>query len=191
MGEIKSKRPVRRRAMRAENSPEPVGPMGGSSLGGTDSGSVCGHSGCGVNCSVQYAGPTSHIRDHHIWHAAQGVSHVWSAAIITGFAIVVTGAIAFNVAQAAQDKKLDTTAVTTGDLSQQVLRLSNQVESMNALLKRVAVQCSPAATTTQTGMIPNVNDKLGEDAGVVGRIKPHLGSSSSSPTGDMAPEIPR
>lgn len=63
-------------------------------------GPVCGHSGCGPSCNVRYAGPTSHPRDHHIRMAAHGVNHVWLAAIVAGFAVVLTGSIAYTAANA-------------------------------------------------------------------------------------------
>ena len=73
--------------MKAGNSPIP--------------GSTCGHSSCEAGgCKVRYCGPTTSIRDHHIMHAANGVTHVWAAAIVTGLAIVLTGAIAYSSVEA-------------------------------------------------------------------------------------------
>jgi predicted PurR-regulated permease PerM len=40
------------------------------------------------------------MRDHHVLHAARGVAHIWSAVIIAGFAIVLTGAISYHIANA-------------------------------------------------------------------------------------------
>ncbi len=141
MGELKPKKPVvRRRVMKASNSPEPMGPLGNS--GDESMGSTCGHSDCGRNCAVRYVGPTSHLRDHHIIHAARGVTHIWSAAIITGFAIVLTGAIALNSAQAASEKRaVQTQMMAKQDSSAEIMRLTKKVESMEALLKRVAAEC--------------------------------------------------
>jgi hypothetical protein len=103
MDDIKSKKNVRRRVSKAAHSPVPIGPIGG--LGEDESQEApCGHTGCSRMCNVRYVGPTSHLRDHHILHAARGVSHIWSAAIITGFAIVLTGAIAFQAVQASTDQ---------------------------------------------------------------------------------------
>ena len=67
-------------------------------------GSACGHSGCTDSCNVRYIGPVSHIRDHHALHAARGAGHVWAASMITGFAVVMTGAIAFQSAQAKTER---------------------------------------------------------------------------------------
>lgn len=147
MGELKPKKPVRRRVMKAANSPEPTGPVGGSPS--EDSNPACGHGGCGRSCSVRYVGPTSHMRDHHILHAAKGVTHIWSAAIVTGFAIVLTGAIAFNAAQASTEKKTTEGQLkTTQDVGREVRKLTARIESMEALLKKVATQCLDTTTTT-------------------------------------------
>lgn len=89
----KQKRTVRK-AAKETSSPIPCGPTGGSM---EDVPSVCGHSGCGGGtCNVRYVGPTTHIRDHHIVHAAKGASNVWTAAIVAGLAVVLTGAIAYT-----------------------------------------------------------------------------------------------
>lgn len=86
------KRPAPRKKSVAASSPAPM-----------DVGSLCGHdgSGCGPDgCGVRYVGPTTHIRDHHAVHAARGVSHVWTAAIVSGLAIVLTGAVAWTAVDA-------------------------------------------------------------------------------------------
>ncbi|MFA5935945.1 MAG: hypothetical protein WC787_03780 [Patescibacteria group bacterium] len=135
MGELKPKKPVRRRVMKAANSPEPTGPVGGS-MPTEPTDAMCGHSDCsGGKCSVRYVGPTSHMRDHHIVHAARGISHIWSAAIITGLAIVLTGAIAFNSVEAQTDKSK--TSATTSD----VQALAKRLDRMEKMLKDVADKC--------------------------------------------------
>lgn len=68
--------------------------------GGLSEDSACGHGSCGASCRVRYVGPTSSMRDHHILHAARGATHVWSAAIISGLAVVVTGVFAYSSVQA-------------------------------------------------------------------------------------------
>lgn len=147
MGEIKSKKLVRR--VKAANSPEPSGPVGGSTEDETVN-PACGHGGCGRHCSVRYVGPTSHIRDHHIVHAAKGVTHIWSAAVITGFAIVLTGAIALNVAQAKSDKKAEVSQQKVKqDVGRDIRGLSQRMAAMEDLLKKVAAECiKPTAGTT-------------------------------------------
>lgn len=106
----------------AEGGAPPVEPIGSS---------ACGHSGCERSCNVRYVGPVSHIRDHHALHAAQGVSHIWSASIITGFAIVLTGAIAFQTAQA---KTAQTAATGTRALQSENMQLQNRLDRLEALM---------------------------------------------------------
>jgi hypothetical protein len=95
MKTVTPKKRVIRQRVKAGNSPSPnsiskCGP--------------CGHSECSDNCRVRHIGPTSHIRDHHVLHAARGVAHIWSAVIIAGFAVVLTGAISYHVANAENQK---------------------------------------------------------------------------------------
>ncbi len=106
----------------AEGGAPPVEPIGSS---------ACGHSGCERSCNVRYVGPVSHIRDHHALHAAQGVSHIWSASIITGFAIVLTGAIAFQTAQA---KTAQTAATGTRALQSENAQLIQRLNRLEALM---------------------------------------------------------
>lgn len=87
----KQKKPVRK--LKSASTPIPEGPTGGltSVMEGT-----CGHSACtGGKCAVRYVGPTTPVRDHHIVHAARHASHIWSAAIVSGLAVVLTGAIGY------------------------------------------------------------------------------------------------
>ena len=82
-----------RRAAKAASSPIPFGPTGGAM---DDAPSACGHMACtGGKCNVRYVGPVSYMRDHHVIHAARQASHIWSAAIVTGLAIVLTGALGY------------------------------------------------------------------------------------------------
>ncbi len=132
MGVIKQKR-VGRRMASAANSPEPSGPM-------------CGHGDCGADCKVRYVGPTSHMRDHHIIHAAKGVAHVWSAAIVTGFALVLTGAIALTAAQASTDAKLSVSqSGVKQDLGREIRQLNAKLDAMNATVQKLSRTCAPTA----------------------------------------------
>jgi len=67
----------------------------------------CGHEGTcnAAGCRVRYVGPVSQMGDHHSLVAARASSHAWSAAIITGLAIVVTGAVAFQSVEASQTQR--------------------------------------------------------------------------------------
>ena len=88
MKEAKPKKRVIKRRTKAANSPsaQPI--------------SSCGHSHCDTHCRVRYVGPTSRIQDHHILHTARGVAHIWTATIIAGLAIVITGTVAFTTVSA-------------------------------------------------------------------------------------------
>jgi hypothetical protein len=156
MEELKPKKPVRRRrVMKAANAPEPTGPVGGSTTEEPmePMASMCGHSGCtGGDCNVHYVGPTSHMRDHHIVHAARGISHVWSAAIITGLAVVVTGAIAFNAAQASStSQNTQSQAQMKQDMAQELRFLSDRISSMENLLMKVSDTCLEPAPVELNG----------------------------------------
>ena len=129
MGEIKTKKRVSR-SVKSANSPEPGN-------------STCGHGGCGKACSVRFVGPTSHVRDHHIMHAARGVTHIWTAAVVTGFALIVTGAIAFNTAQASTEQRTDSNQLKVKqDIGREVYRLGLRIDEMQASLKQLAQTCS-------------------------------------------------
>ncbi|MBI5654931.1 hypothetical protein HZC53_04760 [Candidatus Uhrbacteria bacterium] len=87
----KQKKLVRR--IKAGSTPIPQGPTGGLSA---EAENTCGHMGCGGGkCNVRYVGPVTPVRDHHIVHAARHASHIWSAAIVSGLAVVLTGAIGY------------------------------------------------------------------------------------------------
>lgn len=140
MSEPKMKRPVARKSAKAGNAPEPTGPMMNSS---------CGHSSCGMTCKVRYVGNTSHMRDHFIMHAARGATHIWSASVVTGLAIVLTGTIAYSAVQA-KDGQVQAMArreaVTRGDLKAVNERLAN----MEKILKDARDLCSKAEANGST-----------------------------------------
>ena len=123
----------------AKDAPEPAGPTGGSMEADTPC-PPCGHSACGKVCKVRYVGPVSSMRDHHILHAAQGASHIWAAAIIAGLAVVLTGAIAFSVAQAQTDMRIEDVgfSVKQGvgkdvrNMAQEIAGLKAQIQQMSA-----------------------------------------------------------
>lgn len=95
MSEPIKKTTTRKRTTRTK---KPAGNSPAPSMGNA----VCGHDGhCTSNaCNVRYVGPTSQIADHHATHFAQASTHIWSAAVVTGLALVVTGTIAFQAANA-------------------------------------------------------------------------------------------
>jgi len=127
------------RRIKAAHSPEPCNP-------------TCGHSGCGKTCNVRYCGPTSPMHNHHIVNASRGVAHVWSAAIVAGLAVVLTGAIAYTAVQA------DTQDPTTLMLLS-LRRIEMRLDRMEPQLQRLVSQLNsnqensgmPAPTSTTMG----------------------------------------
>lgn len=136
---VRAKRPAPRRrsvAMEDASSPAP-----------TDIGPVCGHdsmSCSGGTCGVRYVGPTTHIRDHHAVHAARGVSHVWTAAIVSGFAVVLTGAIAFTAVNA----QVEAAAAKPAPAADAVM--ASRLDRLERLVLETRDACKTAAKATGT-----------------------------------------
>jgi hypothetical protein len=138
MEETKPKKNARR-PRKAGNSPTPGGPI--SDMGGPP----CGHSLCVTNCMVRYVGPTSSIRDHHAMHAARGVTNVWTAAIVSGLAVVLTGTFAYTAVQARADvaAKPETTSVV-----KELAKMNRRLTAVEDLLKQHAAECRGTSTST-------------------------------------------
>lgn len=133
----KTKKPVGK-ATKAGNSPIPSGPCGGSSF--DEMNSICGHSTCsGGKCRVRFVGPTTHIRDHHIVHAARGASHVWTAAIVAGLAVVLTGAIGYAAFGA------DTSG---GSIYGEFQQLNQRFDKIEQILSTITSQCQVGSKCT-------------------------------------------
>ena len=143
----KSKMPARRPVKKSAIAPPPVGPLGGMST----SDPVCGHSACGAAWNVRYVGPTSHIRDHHILHAAYGASHVWAAAVIAGLAIVITMTVAFS-SQAA------TSTPSISAVMAAVQNLNRRMDKVDAALVKIGAQCAPAPAKNAADSKPTPTD---------------------------------
>lgn len=96
MSEPIKKTTTRKRVTRTKKS------AGNSPAPSTMGAATCGHDGhcMGAMCNVRYVGPTSQIADHHATHFAQASTHIWSAAVVTGLALVVTGTIAYQTVSA-------------------------------------------------------------------------------------------
>lgn len=135
----KTKKTSRRKAA---NSPMPAGP-------------VCGHSGCGGSCNVRYAGATTHVRDHYIHQAAQGMKHVWTAAIVAGFAVVVTGSIAYTAAQAE-------TAPRVKNLNEAVAAIYRKLDKIEQLIAKTHAQGGSQSATGTPRMVPQQNQQQGQ-----------------------------
>jgi len=130
---ISTKRP---RRIKAAGSPEPMESM-------SNMGPSCGHGGCGLSCSVRYVGPTSPMHNHHIVNAARGASQVWTAAIVAGLAVVLTGAIAYTAVQAGTISSVEN---PTGAILVELKAIETRLDQMNRRLDGLASQC-----TAQTG----------------------------------------
>ena len=136
-GEMKGKKTTRKRARKMADigSPIPSGSCGGF---GGDGYAECGHSKCGKICNVRYVGPISHIRDHHIWHAAKGVSHIWTATIVTGMALVLTGVMAYSIVDAKTTRDAEIKQAASQAQMQQLVQQLSQVQQT---LRDVRANC--------------------------------------------------
>lgn len=91
-------------------------------------GSPCGHSGCKLSCAVRYCGPTSHLYHHHAYTAARGVENIWLATIVAGLALLVTGVIAFQAAQAsAEGERTARDQEMRGELIREIRSMKDQL----------------------------------------------------------------
>ncbi len=138
MPEELRKRPVSRR--RAATASTPVSASeGGAPVPPTIS-STCGHGACdgSPTCNVRYVGAVSHIRDHHALHAARGVGHIWAASVITGFAVVLTGVVAF---QSAQAKTVQENAAVRQTTQTELRQVMDRLTRMERLLEETRRSC--------------------------------------------------
>lgn len=81
-------------------------------------------------CKVRFVGPTSSMRDHHIMHAARGVTNVWTAAIVAGLAVVLTGAIAYTAVEARSTASNDASANSVMDKLTTIDQRLNNIEDL-------------------------------------------------------------
>ena len=139
------------RTKKAGNSPTPSGPIGGA---------PCGHDGCERFCKVRYVGPTSSLHNHHIIHAARGASQVWTAAIVAGLAVVLTGAIAYSAVQAAEEQS-NPTMLMLLSLRRIEMRLDRMEPKINKLVAW-AQGVSPTGTTMMGGDQINGDKMMGD-----------------------------
>ena len=106
------------------------------------SGAACGHDACSEQCNVRYVGPTTSIRDHHIMHAARGATHVWSAAIVSGLAVVLTGAIAYSAVEA---KPVVNDA---GNAATELRLLNRRIDHLEKSIAELSAKCVPPKTVS-------------------------------------------
>ena len=82
---------------------------------------------------VRYCGPTSSIHHHHLQKAASGVNHVWTAVIVAGLSVVVTGAIVFGTSDLETARASQSTGSTTlqlRELNQRLIQLEIKLQKL-------------------------------------------------------------
>jgi len=146
----KQKKPVRK--LKSASAPIPEGPTGGLL---SEMESTCGHTACtGGKCAVRYVGPTTPVRDHHIVHAARHASHIWSAAIVSGLAVVLTGAIGY----AAFGAETTNPGGTLYGEFQQINQRLDKIETMVKTLVDRGENQQPAPTNEQAKPAQQANE---------------------------------
>lgn len=151
MSEEIRKRPLSRR--RAASAPAEGGAPVSESVG-----SRCGHDGCSESprCNVRYVGPMSSVQAHHALHAARGVGHVWAASIVTGFAVVLTGVIAF---QSAQAKGVPQTETRSQMNAAQVGQLNQRLERLEKMVRETKFACEGIDPNEEEDQQPSMDDE--------------------------------
>lgn len=114
----------------------------------------CGHDGCEGTCRVRYVGAVSHIRDHHVLHAARGVGHVWTAAVVTGLAVVLTGAFAYTAAQARTNASRSR-AASAADIQM----LMQRIDGLEQMVAEVGKHCASPRYEDQDQYDGDVGDE--------------------------------
>jgi len=102
---------------------------------------------------VRYVGPVSHIRDHHSWHAARGASHIWTAAIVSGFAVVLTGVLAYSAAEAKTVQAQEEERAATHAEMVEVMQKLNAMEQMLVEIKAVTDPIEESAPTDEVQQV--------------------------------------
>ena len=78
-------------------------------------------------------------------HAAYGASQVWTAAIVAGLAIVITGVFAFSSVQAKQQDMATSTTV-------QAMSVEQRLDQIEATLQKLSVSCAQAPQTLPSSL---------------------------------------
>ncbi len=89
---------------------------------------------------VRYVGPTTHLNDHRLIHAAKGLSNVWTAAIVAGLGVVLTATIAYGSVQAQEERHAEQVAEPTKAelraLNDRIYGMELKMEALEAKLKQ-------------------------------------------------------
>ena len=97
------------------------------------------------------------MRDHFVMHAARGVTHVWSAAVVTGLAVVLTGTVAFTAVQA-KEGQMQALARREMATRSDLQMLNERLAGMEKLLQDARSACGTALDVT-TSTPPIVGDQ--------------------------------
>jgi hypothetical protein len=113
---------------------------------------VCGHENCDTTCNVRYVGAVSQITDHHIIKASHASSHVWAAAVISGLAVVLTGAIAYTSVNAESSNSpaaIQASMATHDDIN----TLLDRIERLQTQVEQARQACAPVAPEDEVPVI--------------------------------------
>ncbi len=146
-------KPLKRRTIRRRSAPI-VMDDSSSATPEQQMDAVCGHSACGVSCNVHYAGPTTSISDHHAYHAARGTNHVWAAAIVSGLAVVLTGAVAYSSVEASSTSTAAGSAIV---VQSEVDRLVERLTTLEVQLRDVKTACAAGGQNQLPTAPPSIN----------------------------------
>jgi uncharacterized protein YlxW (UPF0749 family) len=88
-------------------------------------------------------------------HVARGVSHIWTAVIIAGLAVVLTGAVAYSAANASEQQKDDVrSAQSTGLIVEQLQRMEDRISSLEERIRASGKQANAVEPVTVDEVFP-------------------------------------
>lgn len=89
---------------------------------------------------VHFVGPTTHINDHHLIHAARGISNVWTATIVAGLGVVLTATFVYSSIRIQEAKATaalsEPVKTDLRVLSERISSMERKMELLEAKLKR-------------------------------------------------------
>lgn len=102
------------------------------------------------------------MRDHYAWHAARGSTHIWAAAVTTGLALVLTGAIAWQSVEAKQSdreaalRKQYASRADVERLMQKLNEVEKAVNETRDMIRKQAIQ--PSTEEVMDSTMPKVEE---------------------------------
>ena len=88
---------------------------------------------------VHIVGPTTQANDHHLIHAARGITHVWTAAVVAGLGVVITAALGYVSLQmdaARTTQHTDTAKIALQRIDQRLSSLEGRVHILQLRLEK-------------------------------------------------------